>query len=253
VHIYTTTHAGEQQGESSTEKQQFPHFSAWLLQHAKARRPQSAQLAKVAAKITTVRPGSAGLIKRVPTTQTAARRPHSAAAKSITTSSTSGKRSSSAAGSTSRLASYNGGSLRQPGGLLSSSVSRPFSASSAVLSAAQQAVTITNPWTSFGGDVPPSWLHMADGTQVADAAAKATSSLQQAVVLADSKQHHSQRAARQLFQQLPLSSGSTSMSRQELQLLALGLQCACSRVGAPIELQTPQQLGGEKWSATAQV
>eukprot|EP00775_Hariotina_reticulata_P010451 gene10451-10610_t len=43
------------------------------------------------------------------------------------------------------------------------------------------------------------------------------------------------------------------MTRQELQFLALGLQCACSRVGAPIELQMPQQLGCEEWSAITQL
>ncbi|KAF6264499.1 hypothetical protein COO60DRAFT_1698312 [Scenedesmus sp. NREL 46B-D3] len=47
------------------------------------------------------------------------------------------------------------------------------------------------------------------------------------------------RAARQLFQQLPLS-GNASMNRQGLQLLALGLQWALQQAGAPVQLQLPQ-------------
>jgi hypothetical protein len=71
------------------------------------------------------------------------------------------------------------------------------------------------------------------------------------------------RAARQLFQQLPLS-GNASMNRQGLQMLALGLQWALQQAGAPLQLRLPQyayealQAAGnsremQSWSATEQV
>lgn len=69
----------------------------------------------------------------------------------------------------------------------------------------------------------------------------------------------SQHAAQQLFQQLPLKRGTT-VDRQTLQQLSLGLQCELQRLGPPVTLQLPsgtfaadQTAWNSTWSAQEQV
>lgn len=156
----------------------------------------------------------------------------------------------------------------------------------AELASAAGSCSSSNPWAAFGRDAPAAWqqlevpaspgspvliqhrewsLDLADSVAAVrpdrpQSPAAATSCSAPESGLWQQQQQQEQgcpRAARQMFLQLPLD-GHASMNRQELQLLALGLQWALAEAGAPLSLQLPDYgaQGQEQlacWSAHGQV